>query len=555
VRFVSAFKTFLGVMVLQFFALAITETVLGGMITPFGSRNVLLVVMLGVAFAAAILRFRSLGPAGAAGSAESSGGAQSFGTASSPESAQASRSSEAGARGHGAANAGATQRPPTGGSSASSAPAFDMDAAMAATLAAVKAKPPAPPADAPIAEMVLRAARQAIVFRQYFPPLHHRALRSFFGGAPVAPHGFAWPRFGSDNRPLHFFLQVDLTEVPASARLGALPDRGVLYFFLDLGTNGPAAARVIHDDARDGDWVEIQPPADLGPAFGEEATYAWAWSQSAEQSPVLLPKWPFEPIAIELPEPVLEEEDSSALWPGASLELQAAQGEVVPSHYFSITDLARGDSLIRPFDSFPHDWRAVQIFSAMLVREADRARRYPSMGAFRNLDAETRDARVQQTIGEAQSWFDRAIAEPPFDAVPRSDRDAFWTFLTGNAPLARSMVTNAMTLAIEASLAASAEAAARIPADVAERVRSRHALAVTTESGLHVNIPDRMLAPPIDVQGNVWERAKTHLLLLEFSSNEGLGHHFGEGVIQLWITPENFAAGRFDKVEMTADAY
>ena len=81
------------------------------------------------------------------------------------------------------------------------------------------------------------------------------------------------------------------------------------------------------------------------------------------------------------------------------------------------------------------------------------------------------------------------------------------------------------------------DAAARIPADVARRVHSRHALAVRSERGLFASTPDRMLAAPVDVQGHQWDRAKTHLLLLELSSNEALGHEFGEGVYQFWITP------------------
>ena len=117
------------------------------------------------------------------------------------------------------------------------------------------------------------------------------------------------------------------------------------------------------------------------------------------------------------------------------------------------------------------------------------------------------------------------------------------------------MIIDAVIPSIESSLAASAEAAARVPAEVADRVRSRHALAVRTETGFHVHIPDRMLAPPVDVQGNQWERATTHLLLLEISSNEGLGHRFGEGVYQFWIEPDDLRAGRFDRVELTSDAY
>jgi Domain of unknown function (DUF1963) len=112
-----------------------------------------------------------------------------------------------------------------------------------------------------------------------------------------------------------------------------------------------------------------------------------------------------------------------------------------------------------------------------------------------------------------------------------------------------------VTLSIEASLVESQEAAARIPADVARRVHSRHALTVQSERGLFASTPDRMLAPPVDVQAHQWDRAKMHLLLLELSSNEALGHEFGEGVYQFWITPADLRARRFDKVVLTADAY
>lgn len=127
--------------------------------------------------------------------------------------------------------------------------------------------------------------------------------------------------------------------------------------------------------------------------------------------------------------------------------------------------------------------------------------------------------------------------------------------VVGRSLAFRFVIGDALTISIEESLLASPEAAARVPADVARRVHSRHALAVRHEERLFVNTPDRMLAAPVDVQGNQWERAKTHLLLLELSSNEGLGHHFGEGVYQFWITPADLKARRFEKVVLTADAY
>ena len=481
-RFFSALGTAFWVFLGQIFALAIAEGFGGLHIDPFGSRTALFYCTLAVSFAAGFFRFKH-------------------------------------------------SSPPT--------PRLN--------------KPPlAPRAVAPLdrlakaraAEtngMVEAASRQAILFRQYFPPRHDDRLLSFFGGAPIAPRGFAWPRStdGREGTPLHFLMQVDCASVPAPARLGALPDQGVLYFFLNLDWGEAGGHRVVHALAAGGAWESVAVPGDLGQVFGAEARHSWAWAQSQEQCPALLPKWPFEPVAIEVPPFIPQDEEEAgfpALWPDSEIvrnRIAEAQGEEVVSNSFSVRDFINGDTIRRPFPTFPHDWRAMQIWSALLVKRAD-------------------DARLSS---EAQAWFDRARSEPAFDAVPQVDSDAFWAFLAPHARAVRLVLTDAMNLAVESSLAASAAAAARVPSDIAARIRSRHALAVRTESGLHVNIPDRMLAAPVDIQGNQWERAKTHLLLLEVSANDGLGHRFGEGIYQFWITPEDLRAHRFDRVELTSDAY
>jgi hypothetical protein len=359
---------------------------------------------------------------------------------------------------------------------------------------------------------------------------------------------------------------VDCAAVPAPARLGALPDSGVLYFFLDLSFD-TLDGRVLYAEApRDG-YANLEPPADLAPAFGKEALYTCPWTQSLEQCPVLLPRWSFDPVVIEVPERVAHEEDGEpneddepapALWRSEKTigdRLLQAQGDDRRYEYLTIRDVVDGQVLRRPFSGFPHDWRALQICSGQLLRHADRQRRYPDSSGFRDMDKDTRDALLADISAQAQTWLDRAALQPPFDEVPRIDRDAFWEFLAQHPPLTRSMLVDALTQSMESSLTHSDRAAARVPRELANRIRGRHALAVTTDGGIHANIPDRMLAPPVDVQGNQWERAQTHLLLLEISSNEGLGHHFGEGVFQFWIKPEDLAGGRFDKVELTTDAY
>jgi hypothetical protein len=180
---------------------------------------------------------------------------------------------------------------------------------------------------------------------------------------------------------------------------------------------------------------------------------------------------------------------------------------------------------------------------------------FPSTAALRALSEGERNALEMRIRDEARTWFNRAALQFPFAAVPQAGSDQFWSWLADHAWLVRFVIGEALTMSIEASLIDSQEAAVRIPADVARRVHGRHVLAAQSKDGLFVTTPDRMLAPPVDVQGHQWERAKTHLLLLEISSNDGLGHHFGEGVYQFWITPDDLKARRFDKVELSSDAY
>jgi hypothetical protein len=408
---------------------------------------------------------------------------------------------------------------------------------------------------------IAAAAKQAIVFRQHFPLRRQQSL-SFFGGAPVAPRGFRWPRpAGTEPKPFSFLMQIDCAAVPAAARLELLPDRGVLYFFLDLKWAQADACRVLYVESGE-DWGAVEPPGDLGPAFGDEAAFVRKWTQSAQDCPRLLPKWTFEPVAIQIPagdRDELEEEDAPFLWPGekgTAEALRAAQGEEVLANLFSVQDFVDGqDVMQRPFSNYPHDWRAVQVFTGLLLDRLRQPRHVPGIAKLRALSELERDALVVRISDDAQDWFNRAASHPPFAAMPQAESDQFWSWVTDKGWLVRFVISDALTISIEASLTDSQEAAERIPADVVRRVHSRHALAIRSERGLFASTPNRMLSAPVDVQGNQWERAKTHLLLLELSSNEGLGHHFGEGVYQFWITPDDLKARRFDKVELTADAY
>ena len=407
---------------------------------------------------------------------------------------------------------------------------------------------------------IAAAAHQAIVFRQHFPPRHERSALSCFGGAPVAPRDFRWPRpeRGDDPKPFAFLMQIDCGAIPEAARLDLLPDRGVLFFFHDSAWTQSEAFRVIYRDGDEAHWEPVPPPDDLEPAYGKHCASAWKWPQASADCPLLLPRWTFDPVAITFARDADDQEEEGAplLWSGATgvaEALRAAQGEDIVEDPFSVKNLIEAGGVRRPFAGYPHDWRAVQMCAGLVLNRI--RHRVAGMAGLRHLTDDERTSLIERIGDEARAWYDRAASHSPFAAVPAPERDQFWSWLADKPTFVHFVLIDALTASIEASLAASPDAAARVPADAARRVHGRHALVVRYDDRLIARPANRMLAPPVDVQGHQWDRAKTHLLLLELSASEGLGHHFGEGVYQFWITPDDLKARRFDKVELTADAY
>jgi hypothetical protein len=235
--------------------------------------------------------------------------------------------------------------------------------------------------------------------------------------------------------------------------------------------------------------------------------------------------------------------------------MRTIPGAIVPHRSFSEGAYGEGGKPRRPFDTYPQDWNAIRIATGLVAERTKHHVEGARRRTFKDMSDGDFAAMVDAAASERRHWEERASAAAPFDEVPQEERDRFWAWVMQRDWLTRFVVPEAATLSVEASLASGAGAAARIPADAVERVRERHALAVQTDRGLHVNVPDRMLAAPVDVQGDIDERVRDYLLLLELSSNEGLAHYFGEGVFQFWIRPADLAARRFDRVELSTTAY
>ncbi len=84
--------------------------------------------------------------------------------------------------------------------------------------------------DAKIAGMLARHRRDAVLLHRPYPPFAAAATKSKFGGLPALPPAIEWPRM-ADGTPLHFLAQIDCRALPFRS---ALPERGMLFFFLSL---------------------------------------------------------------------------------------------------------------------------------------------------------------------------------------------------------------------------------------------------------------------------------------------------------------------------------
>ncbi|SEC04070.1 protein of unknown function [Nocardioides exalbidus] len=413
--------------------------------------------------------------------------------------------------------------------------------------------PPAPPAT-PEHEAALVASRdQAVLLRRDFPP--RPGALSHWGGVPSVPRDFTWPFFVTTDgteRAMHHVLQLDCSTIPEAGRLGLMPDRGLIYVFLDLDWGIHWRWSVRYVDATPDQLVPAPVPASLPHAYGERAS--WRWPSTDAEWPRLLPAWSIDPVVV-TGDPAAEV-DEPDFWPGTvrlAARVAAIDGAVVEARWFS-TSHADG-VLVRPWSSYPHDWRAVSILTGHLARQARRQHLDHHVRQGVMTEAEADDSLVRLRAG-AESWSARAAASPAWAPLTAAESDEVWQLVLDHQPVAHVALADAVNDSLDATLAGNPDAARVLPAEALDLVRSRHALATRRADGeLHVADVDRMLSAPSYVQGDAEERIGEWILLLEMSSDEAIGHHFAEGVYQFWIRPADLAARRFDLVELTASAY
>jgi hypothetical protein len=402
---------------------------------------------------------------------------------------------------------------------------------------------PPPPPSVDRSGVLRDSRRQAVLLRRHLPP--RADSLSHFGGVPIVPVGFTWPFVvlpDGRDRALSFVLQVDCAAIPEDGRLGLMPDRGQLYVFLDLDWTSHRVWSVRYEDGEPETFVPARVPAGLPRAYPLRAV--WGWPQRDDDWPHLLPSWSVQPVLLSGDESEGREDDDREFWPGPidlGRSLADVDGAVVPTRYYE--NQYDDGVLVRPYATFPHDWQAVRIATGLL-----RARHLGPAGGV------PPGEEAASFADALRRWSERAAQEERWDRLSEGDSDAVWRLFLDSESGTLSL-SDAVNESLDATLAGNPDAATWLPAEALALVRIRHALASTGPRGLHASVHQKMLGPPSYVQGDAEERIGEWLLLLELSSDPPIGHHFGEGVLQLWIRPDDLAARRFDLVELTASAY
>lgn len=382
---------------------------------------------------------------------------------------------------------------------------------------------------------------------------------SWLGGLPRLADS-DWP-CDAAGLPLPFAAQIDLAELAASCPESPLPREGSLAFFLGSG----AVVAV-----RPGDHEFTEPPAGLPPAYTEGSGPLPA--ERSRLSRDLFPFWPVEPVALPLPDALLDHRDRQL-----HEQIEKAMSDMVRERFGKLSSRAPicsngelwwygvihlADRLREAMDNAPLvlgmkaqvERTAEEALAALETR--DDALPEAVAGARRKAhEAGARRHEVEQEAAELPAMIDAlegfVANREPWEPLTAEERNLvveildevhrrYGTLVRSDAPLS---LAELQALCIRAMVTDGPEALAALPDDVLERIAKEHRL-------------------PTPFQHQVFGLAGMHhsargehledLLLLQLGYDDMMEWRWGnQGLVQFWISPDAAAAGRWDKAGMT----
>lgn len=419
----------------------------------------------------------------------------------------------------------------------------------------------------PLSNDTIAAQGRPIVFRQFLPQSSGKDGLSFFGGCPIAPSDFQWPRErgAQGGAPLQFVMQWDCSQLAEQDPTGLLPQDGVLYCFVNFDhvpeEDFLSGHTFIHERGSPQGWTQIDPPEDAGPALGKESARLLAGctaqvANADEFVPRVLPRFPFAPVALEYP--VTESEElsfwSNEVIAGALLDIQKSGVEVREEDPY-LGDVYR--DIGRPFPAFPHDFGTIRVIASRMIEALDEPDEFLAEALYPGLSAAEREAQFVQWVEEAKEVFLLGTQRPSGQKLDQDIADDIWQWFDDRKGMIDTKVSALVTEAVDLSLSVNSDGLSSVPSHWIDKAMQLHALAAEYVEGegsdAHARIcaakPARMFGPATFSPGVLDSAFHDHLLLLELPSGAGPQHHFEEKVLQYWITPDDLAAGNFDNVK------
>ena len=388
-------------------------------------------------------------------------------------------------------------------------------------------------------DILKQVARDVIYFPRVFPPIHPMKSLSFFGGEPVGPAGFVWPRDPEHHEPQLFMGQLNLEDLPQIDVTKKLPRDGVMYFFARNAYEGQVGTFLYHRGPTDA-WETIPQPDDIPPTYTDN--YRWN-DQYAGRTPSF-PKWEVRPTkALDYPRrdefllnAVLEgddaafelfEQEQQLLQQEATKEVVLGLRRALPEQ--SQEKLKPGAS--KKDQTLPKVWLSIEMFCKTRDGEVPSADHIPADVPLDDLSSE-----------ELLAYFYmRARQHDAMDEVPDREWNDFERLLPkiGISSTRWSLVA-AMT--IEHCLSYSSKTAAMISSEQINYVAHRH-------GSLH-----QCGGFPPATNGHHIENDYGNYLLMHFDGLDRGQHWVFDAIIQFWIKKSDFQNEGLSSVFATLDS-
>ena len=418
----------------------------------------------------------------------------------------------------------------------------------------------------------------AIMLHRPYPPGHFPKTSSHLGGLPELPSGSDWP-CTSDGTPLHFLAQIDCADLPSVEQI--LPKDGVLFFFARVdaemiwGEGDPSDdCRVIF--APKAGAFPAAAPADLPSIMGGYTTFEEHFKLPDEPPFALYPRWPIIANKIQSwpDRSALQDllEEDSKEYQKAVERARAAEALRVTGvppiqeisthwgkelHYGKEHPGAVTSGIEQPF---PQVWVIIDRVARYLGNWANtrKEREFKEPSSYYNID------QLREIYRASLGWI-RAAGQRGLESVPRAEERSFFvkwllTLYGDDSIHISSSVGEALSAGIESAVkyaAGSPEAAALIPSRYFDELEKKH----VPISMQRLGDLERWRVRPRYHQmlGNAGSSQQARsverddILLLQLISDYGVDFMFCDcGEAEFWISKQDLAARRFDKVWASA---